>query len=441
MPTADTTVDPKEFLASEEQPIEKLAETRRTVHCSIERRNAMEHALEDFGSIAKKLSSENKAEVRRAAALWMLGRVEEALPVLEAARSSRERDFLLGTSYLDLGRAAAAVPLLKGIVEGDDPSLQALVAEAELKAGDPEAAGARLDRVLKKHPESADAQYVRGLVHDLAGERDKAVDCYEEALSHEPGHARAMFRLAYMNDLAGDDDAALELYEQLRKLRPIHVNTMINLGLQYEDRGFFNRALDCYQAVLDYFPTHVRAKAYAKDASASLNMYYDEEAAKREQKIQAMLSQPLTDVSFSQRVRTALARLGVLTVGDLVMKSEDDLLEIPNFGKTSLTELREFLAQRGLSLASSKTGAAGAAPGVPTLAAPGICPPETAVKPLADFEWSGRIRKSFERLGLETIGDLMKRSESELQGKNLGATSIKEIRRKLGSLGVQMRIE
>src|SRR5207245_857595 len=120
----------------------------------------------------------------------------------------------------------------------------------------------------------------------------------------------------------------------------------------------------------------------------------------------------------------------------LAMKSEEDMLEIPNFGKTSLQEIKEFLAGKGLSFSTGKGGAP--APAAPP-AAPGIASPDVAAKPLAEFEWSGRIRKVFERMGIATVGDLLKKTEADLQkSKNLGVTSLKEIRRKLGSLGVQM---
>ena len=41
-----------------------------------------------------------------------------------------------------------------------------------------------------------------------------------------------------------------------------------------------------------------------------------------------------------------------------------------------------------------------------------------------------------------TVGDLMERTEKDLmKSKNLGLTSIKDIRRKLGQLGFQMNLE
>jgi len=42
--------------------------------------------------------------------------------------------------------------------------------------------------------------------------------------------------------------------------------------------------------------------------------------------------------------------LGLTTIGELLRKSMDDLLECKNFGVTSLNEVREKLTQNGLKL-------------------------------------------------------------------------------------------
>ena len=43
-------------------------------------------------------------------------------------------------------------------------------------------------------------------------------------------------------------------------------------------------------------------------------------------------------------------RLGINSLGDLIARSADELLESKNFGVTSLAEVREKLVQLGLSL-------------------------------------------------------------------------------------------
>jgi DNA-directed RNA polymerase subunit alpha len=43
-------------------------------------------------------------------------------------------------------------------------------------------------------------------------------------------------------------------------------------------------------------------------------------------------------------------RLGIATLGELVQRTADELLEAKNFGMTSLTEVRDKLVQYGLKL-------------------------------------------------------------------------------------------
>jgi DNA-directed RNA polymerase subunit alpha len=62
------------------------------------------------------------------------------------------------------------------------------------------------------------------------------------------------------------------------------------------------------------------------------------------------LDLPIEDLDLSERPRNCLKRAQVNTVGELLLKSEDDLLAITNFGQKSLDEVIEKLDERGLSL-------------------------------------------------------------------------------------------
>ena len=53
---------------------------------------------------------------------------------------------------------------------------------------------------------------------------------------------------------------------------------------------------------------------------------------------------------MSVRSRKALQRLNINTLGELIQRSADELLEAKNFGMTSLNEVREKLRQMGLNL-------------------------------------------------------------------------------------------
>ncbi len=449
MPATSEALDLKGILSTEDVTLERFHEIRREIHCHVDLRTRLEELLEDFGGVARGLSSDNKVEVRRGTCRWLLGQVDEAIRILEPARSSKEKCYFLGHSYLDVGRAAEALEQLKEAGEADpgDPLISAATCEAKIKCGKFDEAETHLDRLLKKKDAGAEPHYLKGLLADVQGYHDEAMKSYEKALEAEPGHPRALFRLAYVMDLSGEDARAMELYEQLRKLRPMHLHTIMNLGVLYEDRGDYERAAQCYQSVLDYFPNHARAKLFLSDARAAMTMFYDEDAARREAKLAQVLGQPVAEISFSPRVRNALQKLGVNSLGELVQKTEEELLSIPNFGRTSLREVKEFLSSKGLTMASGgapgglvEEAAEEAAEPAADGGAAGPASPEVAQKTLGDMEWSGRIRKVYEKMGLVTVGDLLKKTEKDLlKSKNLGVTSIKEIRKRLGQLGVTMQ--
>ena len=60
---------------------------------------------------------------------------------------------------------------------------------------------------------------------------------------------------------------------------------------------------------------------------------------------------PIEDMDLSVRSYNCLKREGVATVGELVQKTEQDLLDIRNFGQKSIEEVKQKLIEMGLSLA------------------------------------------------------------------------------------------
>ena len=65
---------------------------------------------------------------------------------------------------------------------------------------------------------------------------------------------------------------------------------------------------------------------------------------------QAVLDRPIAELNLSVRARKCMTRLGLNTIGELIRKTGDDMLECKNFGVTSLTEVREKLSAFGLKL-------------------------------------------------------------------------------------------
>jgi len=67
----------------------------------------------------------------------------------------------------------------------------------------------------------------------------------------------------------------------------------------------------------------------------------------------ADLALPIEELGLQSRSYNCLKREGIHSVGELVARSEADLLDIRNFGSKSITEIREKLAGLGLSLKDS----------------------------------------------------------------------------------------
>ena len=62
------------------------------------------------------------------------------------------------------------------------------------------------------------------------------------------------------------------------------------------------------------------------------------------------LDLPIEDLDLSERPRNCLKRGQINTIGELLLKSRDDLMNITNFGEKSLEEIIQKLDERGLSL-------------------------------------------------------------------------------------------
>jgi DNA-directed RNA polymerase subunit alpha len=68
------------------------------------------------------------------------------------------------------------------------------------------------------------------------------------------------------------------------------------------------------------------------------------------------LALPIEDLNLTVRSYNCLKREGIHTVGELVARSEQDLLDIRNFGAKSIEEVKQKLVDMGLSLKDSPPG-------------------------------------------------------------------------------------
>lgn len=382
------------------------------------------------------------AAVRLGVCQHLLGRYRQALETLKSGDGGALAHFYVGKSHFALGHYAEAIKAYAAAktagYNADECALA--TAEAYRYSKDAKKALEVLDKLSGAVEQTAEYLYQRGAtVAALGGNPTEVIALFERAVEVDPRHAGALFGLAMENDRRGNDDTALGLYQRAAGTFPSNVGTLINLGLLYEDRTQYDRAQLCYQRVLDAFPDHPRARLFARDASASGNILFDEEAQRRQDRLAAVLNIPVTDFELSVRSRNCLQKMGIRTLGDLTRATEAELLASKNFGETSLVEIRDMLHSKGLDLGQFATEIKAPEP-VVDLAL--MSPDEQALleRPIADLNLSVRARKCMARLGLTLIGELLRKTGDDLlECKNFGVTSLNEVREKLQTMGLKLR--
>jgi DNA-directed RNA polymerase subunit alpha len=284
---------------------------------------------------------------------------------------------------------------------------------------------------------AAEEYYRKGLDAEKDGNQEKAAELFERALNENPDHELGAFRLAVLYDRRGEDAKAIELYERVCTSPPVHLNALMNLAIQYEDNNHYDEAYRCLDAVLRTDPNHARARLYMKDVESARSQFYDDDDRRGDKRSQ-VLDIPITDFELSVRSRNCLKKMNIRSLGDLLRTTEQELLGYKNFGETSLNEIKQLLAGKGLRLGQAADESKSAVRR-PTAAA-GSAPPEILSKSVQDLELSVRSRKALQRLNINTLGELTMRTEDELLGcKNFGQTSLNEIKQQLTSFGIGLR--
>jgi hypothetical protein len=141
-------------------------------------------------------------------------------------------------------------------------------------------------------------------------------------------------------------------------------------------------------------------------------------------------------LDLSVRAGNCLKNEGIRYVGDLVRRSEADLLRTPNFGRRPLAEIKEILAQINLSLGQDLPD----------------WPPadlETVAQRAAklfervdDLELSVRSANCLKNDGIVYVGELVQKSEAEmLRTPNFSRKSLAEIKELLAQWGLHLGMD
>ncbi|MCK5648195.1 MAG: DNA-directed RNA polymerase subunit alpha [Gammaproteobacteria bacterium] len=82
----------------------------------------------------------------------------------------------------------------------------------------------------------------------------------------------------------------------------------------------------------------------------NLNVREAEAPEEKEPEIDPILLRPIDDLELTVRSANCLKAEQIYFIGDLIQRTEVELLKTPNLGKKSLTEIKDVLASKGLSL-------------------------------------------------------------------------------------------
>ena len=415
--------------------VDEIKKLSGFVHSSESNEIAFNEQLE-----ANMAQTSAKAVLAVGIGLFILGRYAEAVEKLQKAKDCKEKFIYVAFALRRMGKFDEAIENLQKSLDYEAETLSISLEKAATYrcASNPDAAAGELKTCANFENVSAEYHYQVARLQEIQGLYEEAMDNYKTALELSPNHQKALFHLAYRCDLSGDEEAAIDYYKQIVSISPVYVSALMNLTVLYEDMGRFDKALKYIDKVLKSHPNHQRAILFKKDIESSTTMFYDEEKEKKKTRKNQILETPISDFELSVRSRNCLKKMNIETLGDLLNITETELLSYKNFGETSLKEIKIILESKGLhlgmileekQLSSTETSDRSTAENE-----------ELLNRPADELQLSVRARKCLQKLNMRTIGDLTGRTDAELLGcKNFGVTSLNEIKKAVGSLGLSLR--
>ena len=107
-----------------------------------------------------------------------------------------------------------------------------------------------------------------------------------------------------------------------------------------------NGVIDAEQAIRDA----ARILMGQLSVFANLESALTEVEVKQAPQVDPVLLRPVDDLEFTVRSANCLKAENIYYIGDLIQRSENELLKAPNLGRKSLNEIKDVLASKGLTL-------------------------------------------------------------------------------------------
>jgi DNA-directed RNA polymerase subunit alpha len=344
---------------------------------ALAQRQDYDEALKAFEKAEKAGYNSSQVQLQRAGVLRQKGELQQARSLLhkleDQASHNAEYHFQLASCFLAEGERNAAVRHLERAVELDPGHTGALfqLGHANDLAGNDDDAITYYERCLNHPPVHTGVLMNLGVLYEDSEKYDRAVDCYTKVLGATPTHEQARLFLRdaqasltmYYNP---EEDIAHSRFSQVLEipvtdfelsvrsrncLKKMNIRTLGDLTRVNEAQLLSSKNFG--ETSLGEIKEMLTSKGLRLGQSLEEGAHYERRFSPHQpmsEQEQAVLNKPVSDLNLSVRARKCMNRLGINTLGELVQRTADELLESKNFGMTSLTEVRDKLRQYGLSL-------------------------------------------------------------------------------------------
>ncbi len=303
----------------------------------------------------------------------------------------------------DANAALAALDGLSGAVEQTAEYLSQRAATVAKLGGNPEEVVALYERAVEADPQHPGALFGLALENDRNGNDEAALQQYKAAADQFPAHVGSLVNLGLLYEDREQYDRAAQCYRRVLDVYPDNRQAALYLkdteastdqfydenaqkkrdrmaqvlSIPVTDFELSVRSRNCLQRMgimslgdlckcteqellssKNFGETsliEIRDMLSSKGlrlgqfvAERTVPETFDTESLSPDE--QALMNRPVAELSLSVRARKCMIRLGINTMGELLRRTGDDLLECKNFGVTSLNEVREKLSLQGLKL-------------------------------------------------------------------------------------------
>jgi len=337
-------------------------------------------AAEAFDQAGKLGYDAKNAELKRAGSLRRAGKIEEARKIIAAAQkagaSSAEFHFQHGCLMASAGELAQAAEEFEKVLAIDKDHNGALFELAYINDihGNDDTAIELYKRCTERPPVPLAAWINLGILYEDEMKFREAEACYRNVLAHDPNHPRARLFVKDCQASKGMyyDEEAEKGYSVLKQLheiptsdfelsvrsrnclRKMNIRTLGDLTRTTEaallaSKNFGETSLAEIKQMMQMKGLRLGMALEGGDRGA-LHDHRIEPAQEVPPEMQALLAKPIAELNFSVRARKCMTKLDIQTLGDLLKRTGDELLECKNFGVTSLNEVREKLKELNLKL-------------------------------------------------------------------------------------------